>query len=201
VTYSVFNPEDQNAHLESKIVASLERISQVFRVLLWRETKEEALSPIQLQILIFLCFHKAEQRTVTYLAQEFNMTKATISDSVKMLDSKKLVAKTALAGDARSYTLDLTDEGRQMAQKASAFANVLTVPLVSLTQAQKETFYQTLLAMIEQLIQAGIIQPQRMCASCRFHSMNEGVHYCQLLQQTLPAADLRIDCPEHEGRG
>jgi hypothetical protein len=51
---SSFDLEHQNSKIESKIVASLERISEAFRVLLWNESKENSLSPIQIQILIFI---------------------------------------------------------------------------------------------------------------------------------------------------
>ena len=79
--------------LNQKIVNSLERISQAFRVLLWNESKEYGLSPIQIQILIFLFTHSPEKRKISYLAREFDMTKATISDSVKVLFQKSLVTK------------------------------------------------------------------------------------------------------------
>lgn len=83
---SAFNLAHQNTSVESKIIASLERVSQAFRVLLWNESKEFSLSPIQVQVLIFLLFHSSEKRKVSYLADEFNMTKATISDTIKSLE-------------------------------------------------------------------------------------------------------------------
>src|SRR5690606_32595860 len=82
---SPFDLAYQNKHINGKIIAALERISQAFRVLLWEESKEFALSPIQVQVLIFLLHHSEQKRKVSYLAEEFNMTKATISDTVKTL--------------------------------------------------------------------------------------------------------------------
>src|SRR5690554_2520049 len=90
---SDFDLVHQNQSTESKIVASLERIAQAFRVLLWQESKEFSLSPIQVQLLIFLLHHSEEKRKVSYLANEFNMTKATISDTVKTLENKGLISK------------------------------------------------------------------------------------------------------------
>lgn len=58
---SAFDLEHQNSSIESKIIASLERVSQAFRVLLWNESKEFSLSPIQVQVLIFL-LHHSEQK-------------------------------------------------------------------------------------------------------------------------------------------
>ena len=54
---SSFHLTEQNQKIESRIVVALERISESFRVLLWNESKENSLSPIQIQILIFIYFH------------------------------------------------------------------------------------------------------------------------------------------------
>ena len=106
--HSSFNLNEQNQKIESRIVVALERISEAFRVLLWNESKENSLSPIQIQILIFIYFHSLEKCKVGYLADEFNMTKATISDSVKILLSKELVTKETDPIDTRSFSLSLT---------------------------------------------------------------------------------------------
>ena len=55
---STFNPEQQDKDISSKIVAGLERVSEVFKILLWENAKLVGLSPIQIQILIFVAFHK-----------------------------------------------------------------------------------------------------------------------------------------------
>lgn len=57
---SAFNPERQESNIDSKIVVALERISEAFRVLLWDESRDTTLSPIQLQILIFILFQSPE---------------------------------------------------------------------------------------------------------------------------------------------
>ena len=99
--HSSFHLTEQNQKIESRIVVALERISEAFRVLLWNESKENSLSPIQIQILIFIYFHSPEKCKVGYLADEFNMTKATISDSVKVLLSKELVTKETDPNDTK----------------------------------------------------------------------------------------------------
>ena len=106
---STFDLEYQNSSIESKIVASLERVSQAFRVLLWNESKEFSVSPIQVQVLIFLLHHSDEKRKVSYLADEFNMTKATISETIKTLEQKQLIKKEYEPQDTRSYIIHLTD--------------------------------------------------------------------------------------------
>ena len=194
---SPFNIQQQAESTERKIVVALERIATAFRVLLWQESKETALSPIQIQILIFLLFHSSEKCKVSYLAQEFNMTKATISDSVKILVAKKLIKKTDDLADTRSYTIELTHAGKKTAEKSSNFAFAIEKPLTSLTNEQKETMLSGLLTLIHQLNKAGIITIQRMCFTCAHYQNSKAGHYCTLLQSRLVANELRVDCPEH----
>ena len=76
---SVFDTSFQQESVSNKIVVGLERISEVFRTLLWAEAKKSGVSPIQIQILIFIAYHKSSLCTVSYLAKELDVTKPTIS--------------------------------------------------------------------------------------------------------------------------
>ncbi|MDT8415141.1 MAG: MarR family winged helix-turn-helix transcriptional regulator [Flavobacteriaceae bacterium] len=196
--HSSFNLNDQNQKIESRIVVALERISEAFRVLLWNESKEISLSPIQIQILIFIHFHTSEKCKVGYLADEFNMTKATISDSVRVLLAKDLVVKKTDPIDTRSYSLSLTDEGEKIAIKASFFASSIEQPIEKLTQEQKEIMLNGLLKLIYDLNRLGIITIQRMCFTCSFYNVKNGTHYCNLLKTKLAQSEIRLDCPEHQ---
>lgn len=194
---SSFDTNHQRLHIESKIVVALERISEAFRALLWQESKANALSPIQIQMLIFLLFHSDEKCKVSYLADEFNMTKATISDSVKILFQKKLIKKTYDPSDTRSFSITLTKEGKKTAQKVSSFAGIIEKPICQFSEEQKETLLISLLGLIEKLNKEGVITVQRMCLTCRFYAQEKPGHFCSLLKKKLSDAELRVDCPEH----
>ena len=196
--HSSFNLNEQNQKIESRIVVALERISEAFRVLLWNESKENSLSPIQIQILIFIYFHSLEKCKVGYLADEFNMTKATISDSVKILLSKELVTKETDPIDTRSFSLSLTKKKKKTAKKASLFASSIEQPIEKLTSEQKTIMLNGLLKLIYDLNKSGIITIQRMCFTCSNYQLEKGVHYCKLLKSQLAENELRIDCQEHE---
>ncbi|WP_204332902.1 MarR family winged helix-turn-helix transcriptional regulator, partial [Klebsiella pneumoniae] len=75
------------------------------------------MNPTQVQVLIFLLYHDKEKRKVSYLAAEFNMTKATISDTIKSLEQKDLIEKEYEETDTRSYTIHLTKKGKTIAGK------------------------------------------------------------------------------------
>ena len=199
---SVFDLSHQNSSIESKIVASLERITEAFRVLLWNESKEYSLSPIQVQVLIFLLHHTDEKRKVSYLADEFNMTRATISDTVKTLELKKLIKKEYEPLDTRSFIIHLTKKGHEIAVQTSMFAKQIRVPVDKLHADDKETLLLSLLDIIHHLHTTGVITIQRMCFTCHhYKSVSNGKeHFCGLLNQKLTEHELRIDCPEHVGK-
>lgn len=196
---SAFDLAHQNSSIESKIVASLERVSQAFRVLLWQESKEFSLSPIQIQVLIFLFHHSEEKRKVSYLANEFNMTKATISDTIKTLEQKQLIHKVYEPHDTRSYVIHLTEKGRETAEQTSLFAKQIQVPIDKLQSNDKENLLLSLLDIIHHLNKSGIITIQRMCFTCRYYKSNKNGqdHFCGLLNSKLADTELRVDCPEH----
>ena len=197
---SAFDLEHQNFSIESKIVASLERISQAFRVLLWNESKEFSLSPIQIQVLIFLLHHPDQKRKVSYLAAEFNMTKATISDTVKTLEQKGLISKEFEQHDTRSYMIHLTKRGHETAKQTSLFAEQIQIPIDKLHATDQENFLLSLLDIIHHLNKSGIITIQRMCFTCHFYKTDKNgqEHFCNLLNTKLTDSELRIDCPEHK---
>jgi DNA-binding MarR family transcriptional regulator len=196
---SDFDLEHQNASIESKIVASLERISQAFRVLLWQESKEFALSPIQVQVLIFLLYQSEEKRKVSYLANEFNMSKATLSETIKTLEQKELITKIYNPNDTRSYTINLTEKGRGIAGETAVFTEQLRTPIDKLHPDDKENLLLSLIGIIRHLNKTGVITIQRMCLTCSYYCATEKEykHFCKLLNAPLNIHDLRIDCPEH----
>ncbi|AMA48533.1 MULTISPECIES: MarR family winged helix-turn-helix transcriptional regulator [Flavobacterium] len=196
--YSVFNLDDQNQKIESRIVVALERISEAFRVLLWKESKENSLSPIQIQILIFICFHSEEKCKISYLAEEFNMTKATISDSVKILIAKGLLIKKVDFSDTRAFLLSLTEEGKRVASKGSFFASFMQKPFESLSKEEKTILLNSLLKLIYDLNKTNVINIQRMCFSCFYYTFEKELHYCKLMDVRLADSDIRIDCPEYK---
>lgn len=196
---SAFDLEHQNSSIESKIIASLERVSQSFRVLLWNESKEYSLSPIQVQVLIFLLHHPKQKRKVSYLANEFNMTKATISDTIKTLEQKKLIKKEYEQQDTRSFFINLTNNGKVIAHQTSLFAKQIQVPIDKLHSTDKKNLLLSLLDIIHHLNKSGVITIQRMCFTCQYYkSHNKGKeHFCGLLNKKLADTELRIDCVEH----
>lgn len=195
---SVFNLHNQNSNLDNKIVAGLERLSQVFRILLWEKAKEHSLSPIQIQLLIFIQHHSADKATVSYLAQEFNFTKPTISDAIKVLEQKSLIKKIADSNDTRSYTIHLTAKGIKIVLETENFANPITEIITKSNEGEKLTLWENISNLISLLNKQEIISVQRTCFNCRHYTIKNKNPFCTLLNQKLLTKDIRIDCEEFE---
>lgn len=197
---SIFNPDQQQNDVSSKIVAGLERISEVFKVLLWEKAKTVGLSPIQIQLLIFIAFHKQELCNVSHLAKEFNVTKPTISDAIKVLGKKGMIVKDFSSSDSRSYSIHLSTLGKKILSETNDFADPLKTQLDSFGPADLESVFKTLSELIYKLNRSGILTVQRTCYGCKFHEKNESADYCNLLEKELLNRDIRLDCPEFEGK-
>ncbi len=198
-----FDPSSQHGDVDKKIVAALERISQAYRVLLQEEAQRRSLSPIQARFLVHLLHHGDELGRVGRLAEEFGLSRATVSDAVGTLEAKGLVWREPWPRDGRVATLRLTSEGEEAAAGLSGWADVVEEQLESFAPEEKEAAMRFLMRLISALQGAGVITVARMCVSCRFfrpdaHPGGASPHHCALLDLPISGADLRTDCPEHE---
>ncbi len=187
---------DQDLH--SKIINGFERISEVMKSLIWEKAKSYGISPIQIQILIFISQHKQELCTVSHLAKEFHLTKPTISDAVRILLKKDLALKNSATTDSRSYTLELTNSGKELVKELDLYAQPIRMEMEKIPQGKLLELFSTIYKLIDKLNQSGIITVQRNCYSCRFYKKKGNSNYCQLLEKPLLHHEVRLDCPEHE---
>ena len=195
---SIFNLNNQNSNLDNKIVAGLDRISQVFKTLLLGKSKTYNLSPIQIQLLIFIEYHSEEKTTISYLSQEFNLAKPTISDTIKTLEQKQFIKKIVDKNDSRSYRIKLTQTGKNIVLETESFVNPLAEIIANSNQNDKLVLWESITNIIQQLNELKIISVQRTCFNCKFYSDNNNISFCNLLNQNLKTEDIRIDCEEFE---
>ncbi|MAO10841.1 MAG: MarR family transcriptional regulator [Flavobacteriaceae bacterium] len=195
---SIFNPKDQLGDVSNKIVAGLERISEVFKVLLWEKAKANGLSPLQIQLLIFVAYHKIELCNVSHFAKEFNVTKPTVSDAIRALLKKELIEKDFSSTDSRSYSVFLTSKGKEMVSTTANFADPIKNQLAKIPVEEQKALFNSISNLIYKLNHTGILTVQRMCYGCKFYEPKETTDYCKLLEKDLHTTDIRLDCPEFE---
>lgn len=199
---SVFDLPSQHEDMDSKVVAALERLGQVLRVLLGQRARERGLSPIQARFLVYLLHHDVELRRVSQIAAEFDLTQATVSDAVASLEAKGFIVRERWPEDGRVMTLRLSSEGELVAAGLSTWADTVREHLEPCSPEEKEVVLRFLMRLIGSMQKSGLISVARMCVTCRFfqpdaHAGSGSPHHCRLLDVALAGSDLRIDCPEH----
>ncbi len=180
-----------------KIIIALERISEAFKSMLWLKAKEFGLSPIQIQILLFVSNHKEELCNVSHLAKEFNLTKPTISDVIKVLEKKAYITKSPSAVDARRFNVILSPTGTRLIDELEEYHSPFKQLVDQLGESQLEVLYQNLTSLVFQLNRAGILSVQRTCFGCIYHQVSDNKHHCRLLGIDLAITDIRLDCPDY----
>ncbi|WP_108869194.1 MarR family winged helix-turn-helix transcriptional regulator [Aquimarina aquimarini] len=184
--------------LNSKVTAGLSRLSEVFKILLWEQAKELKLSPIQIQILNFIVYHKQELCNVSYLSREFNVTKPTISDAIRVLVKKEILIKDYSSSDNRSYTLMLSLKGKKIVDQTKNYTNPIKKQLSKVEEEDLKSIYKTVSKLIYQLNRTGVLSVQRTCFGCTFYKEKKEGHYCNLLKSELQDIEIRLDCPEYQ---
>ena len=172
---SVFDLSAQHDDVDAKIVAALERLSQVFRVRLREEAWACDLSPTQAQFLIYLLYHDVELRRVSQLAREFDLTQATVSDAVASLETKKLIQREQWPEDRRVLTLRLTPDGEKLATTLSTWADpVMSAPGAFLVRGERNR-------------NAFPDRTDRIFAAIRSHNRSQNVRNLQILPARRPS--------------
>lgn len=194
---NAFSPSEQQRSVDTKIVAAIERLATLFKSGLQDAAKQHKLTPLQAQLLLFVASHDSALCSVTHLAQEFCVTKATVSESIRVLVEKGYLEKRAQAGDARAFTLEATPSAEALLDAFAGFSQALAKPLKALPLEDREGLFVSLLDLLSLYQKQGRI-PLRMCYACRHYEAKGKGFYCHLMQRTLEDAALRIDCPEHE---
>lgn len=187
---------DQPNNININIALSLEKLNQVQRVLLWDIAKKENLSPIQIQFLVFLNKHSEDKRRVSVLAEEFDLTKATVSEAVSNLVEKGLLIKDRIKEDKRSYVLDFTSKGLKLVRKLMSWQDILITHIEKIPYEQKQKVNSFLIELIVSLFNDKIISIARMCSTCENLQMNSSnnSYRCALTGRSFTDNEINIDC-------
>jgi len=189
-------------HLDKLIIVTLERISQVFRTLLWEYAKKENLSPIQIQFLLYIASHPGRYGTVTQIAREFSLTPATVSDAVKTLEQKQLIHRMHSRKDKRKNLLVLTNLGQKLTRNLRHWADPLNEHLEKFTVVERKKALKFLLNFAASLGEANLLREVKTCLSCDYYKQEgseiEGRAKCVLRNVPLNGLELRLNCPNYK---
>lgn len=188
--------------LNSNIILSLEKVYLTFRRLLWEYAKREKLSPIQIQFLIHLALYSQGDIFMTDIAREYNLTAATVSDALAVLEKKGLIKREVTEKDRRKYYIQLTEKGIKVTTKLSGWQNPLQMHLRQFPFQTREIILIFLFKFIESLKNGKLLEEAKTCLSCEYYKNNHTLNivsqnYCLLRNVSLNISDLRINCPNY----
>jgi DNA-binding MarR family transcriptional regulator len=192
------SPEQQLTDLDARLVLSMQRLSDMLKAMQWEQARILGITPLQLQILLFVGNHTPAVNKAANIAAELQVSRPTISDAVGSLVTKGLLEMQNDKRDRRSFSLSLTATGTGVLEKAGEYMGQLDDLLEKKPVQEKSLLYQSVYSII-----AGLITPdkggvQRMCYNCAHYSGNKKrQHECLFLQKRLASAELQLDCIYH----
>lgn len=170
----------------------------MLKAMQWKQARLLGITPLQLQILLFVGYHSPEVNKAASIATELQVSRPTISDAIGSLVSKGLLEMHADKRDRRSYSLVLTETGLQLMEQAGEYMGKLESVLDKRPAPEKSILYQSVYAIITGLITPEKGGVQRMCYNCAHYSGNKKrQHECLFLKKPLLSEELQLDCPVH----
>lgn len=194
----------QAAFDSEQIAAGLDRLASFLRMAGWHEAEPRGLTRTQAACLSLLAGRGPSR--VGSLARALGVTQASASDTLSALSRKRLVERRPDPGDGRASLIHLTPAGRTLAAEVGRAPPALTQAIEALGPGERAVLHRSLSKMILSLQQAGAIEPQRLCLTCRFfrpyaHDDADKPHHCAFVDAAFGDASLRLDCADHEEAG
>jgi DNA-binding MarR family transcriptional regulator len=181
-----------------KIVAAIDRLARGQRAHRQVVATAHRLSPLQLELLATVGSGLPAEPTVGQLARELAVAQPTVTDSVRTLEGKGLLARESDPTDRRRSRVTLTAAGAALVDQLQAGDRNLVDAVSGLGDARQGQLLEGLLDLIAAMVHHGVIDVARTCTTCQHHRLSpDGTHHCTLLQVDLPAASLQVNCPEH----
>lgn len=196
----VFDRESEP--IARRIAVGLSKIGLAMKQEAFSSAGGSGLSPTQAQILTMLASTGAPGARASDLATWLAVSLPTVSDSVRALVEKGLVAKQTDDSDRRAARLVLTDAGKKKAAVAAGWPDFLASAVDAMDSSEQEVFLAGLVKMIRTLQERGQIPIARMCATCTHfrpnaHDDARTPHHCAFVDAPMGDRHLRLDCNEH----
>lgn len=186
---------------KNQIVIAIEFLANIVKNTHITVSGKYGISPIQLQILIYMKSHNASA-TLTELVKEFGLSKATLSDSIRILEEKSFIKKKKNPEDARSSILMINKRNQTLPDLFSEDDKLDRV-ISALGKEKQEKILPELLDLLSALESQSIISERRMCLNCQYYRIcNDTSFYCSFLKKNFNNYHLKSDCEDFKsGKG
>ncbi len=179
-------------------VYALERLARLMRAAEFGN----GLNPAQWEALRFLARANRFSNSPGALTRYLGATKGTISQTVKALERKTLIAKSARPGEKRSVVLHLTAAGAELVAKDPWSG--LAQSCGALGGKTRRRMDRGIAEVLAQEITRRLAPSFGTCATCRFWRADartddaRGPHLCMLFDEPLSTTEASQICIAHE---
>jgi DNA-binding MarR family transcriptional regulator len=182
--------------ITNAIYIYLERINNLVRAQEWAICKQHDLQPVQLRMLYYLAVCNRYSRTPAGVTDYLQLTKGTVSQSLKLLETKGFIRKQSGAFDKRQVQLTLTTLGETVvAQLPPALLGAVSSELGEDVATETEAALARYLTALQH---ANHLQGFGVCRTCRFHRpLDEQQFHCDLTGERLAVTEAALICREH----
>ncbi|WP_369182282.1 MarR family winged helix-turn-helix transcriptional regulator [Streptomyces sp. Y1] len=188
--------------LDARLIDAVERLGDAGRAMLRDAAKREGLSVTQAQLLLRVTSPSAGPQSTGSFARWLEVSAPTVSDAAAALVRKGLLEAVPDVTETRRSAWVPTGPGREAAERLRGWRDPLAAGLSAASPEDRATALRVLLEAVASLHRTGRITVARTCLTCRFlrheHPDGRAGEWCGLMAAPLGAADLRVDCPEHE---
>lgn len=181
----------------TEIYSFVERLSELLKVDSRQAGAEFGLQPVQLEVLHYLSMCNRYSDSPMAVTEYLGLTKGTVSQTIKVLESKGLLSKQLDVNDKRISHLKLSVKGVRLINKTiptAMFVNACEI----LPDKKQTEIASSLKQLLITLLEANNLKTFGVCKSCRYNSRTkEGNYFCRLVEQPLSADDIQLICREH----
>jgi DNA-binding MarR family transcriptional regulator len=177
---------------------ALERLAGLLRIDQRRYATAAGLQMVHHDILDYLGRSNRYSNSPRALTEFLGLTKGTVSQSLKLLESKGYIIRTPDAKDRRAQHLELTDIGREYVWESDSNTRALFEG-ITVSPAYGRIFSTILKDVLWQIQMKQGRKGYAQCSGCRHHTpQSDGTILCGLTHEHLSADDAQKICREHE---
>ncbi|MCG7535161.1 MarR family winged helix-turn-helix transcriptional regulator [Pseudoalteromonas sp. OOF1S-7] len=173
----------------------IERLANLLR----HETRQAGLAmglqPIQQEALYYLSTCNRYSDTLLAVTDYLGLTKGTVSQTLKVLETKGLVEKIKDTEDKRITHLTVTEAGRTFLNQTCPPRQFSEVACNLPVQTQS-ALQEALTEMLYQYQQRSGRNGFGVCRQCKYNQSSQGRFVCGLTKESLSEQDTRLICRE-----
>nr|WP_319382394.1 MarR family transcriptional regulator [uncultured Roseibium sp.] len=173
----------------SRVRPLLDRLQRLIASEDWADD----LNPAQRSALGYLVRANRFSRSPSQVADYLCTTRGTASQTLKALEKKGLIERSAPDGDKRTISYDVTGAGFGLADRVDALDDALR----RVDTESGAALEKTLSELIRFQLEARGFRSFGLCKTCKYHSSSEAGLHCTLLHVDLSAAQADQLCHEH----